>query len=305
MLKPHKIDLNRLVGGMIDLLRRTLSANIEIVTQPTERLWTAIADAGQVEEALLNLAINSRDAMPEGGLLVIDTGNATLDAEYAAHDSDVAAGDYVMLAVSDTGCGMTPEVSARAVQPFFTTKEIGKGTGLGLSMVYGFVKQSGGHMKIYSEPGHGCVVRLYLPRFVGAADLAAAAPRTGPAHGSETILVVEDDKSVRSYVVDQLRALGYDILEAGDGPAALALIADGRRIDLLFTDVMLPGGLLGPQLLEQARARMPHLRALFTSGYSDAAALPRQLNGVAAFLLKKPYSRQDLAFQLRAALDAA
>ena len=305
MLKPRKIDLNRLVAGMIDLLRRSLSANIEIVTRPAEGLWTALADPGQVEEALLNLAINSRDAMSEGGRLVIETGNATLDAEYAAHDSDMTAGDYVMLAVSDTGSGMTPEVAARAVQPFFTTKEVGKGTGLGLSMVYGFVKQSGGHMKIYSEPGHGCVVRLYLPRFVGAADPAGDVPRPGPAHGSETILVVEDDKSVRNYVVDQLRTLGYDILEAGDGPAALALLAAGRRIDLLFTDIMLPGGLLGPQLLEQARARMPQLRALFTSGYSDAAALPGQLNGVAALLLKKPYSRQDLAFQIRAALDAA
>ena len=236
---------------------------------------------------------------------MIETGNATLDAEYAARDSDVTAGDYVMLAVSDTGSGMTPEVTAHAVQPFFTTKEVGKGSGLGLSMVYGFVKQSGGHMKIYSEPGHGCIVKLYLPRFVGAADLPTDVPRTGPAHGSETILVVEDDKSVRNYVVDQLRTLGYDILEASDGPAALALIAAGRPIDLLFTDIMLPGGLLGPQLLEHARARMPHLRALFTSGYSEATALPRQRNGIAAPLLKKPYSRQDLAFQIRAALDAA
>jgi PAS domain S-box-containing protein len=304
-LKPRKIELNRLVAGMNEMLRRTLSANIEIEMKLADGLWTAVADPGQVENSLLNLAINARDAMPEGGRLIIETANVALDAAYADRDTEVAPGDYVLLAVSDTGVGMAPEVLARAVQPFFTTKEVGKGSGLGLSMVYGFAKQSGGHLKIYSEAGHGCTVKLYLPRFVGAAEATADAVRAAPAGSGETILVVEDDELVRHYVVGQLRSLGYDVVEARDGAAALALLAAGRPIDLLFTDVMLPGGLLGPQLLEQARARLPGLRALFTSGYSEANVMPRQLSDNAIRLLQKPYSRQDLAAQIRAALDGA
>ena len=303
MLKPRKIDLNRLVSGMSDMLRRSLSANIEIEMRLPDGLWTARADPGQVEDSLLNLAINARDAMPDGGRLIVETANVSLDAERAAQEPELVAGDYVMLAVSDTGVGMTPEVLMRAVQPFFTTKEVGKGSGLGLSMVYGFAKQSGGHMKIYSEAGHGCTVRLYLPRYVGALEVPAEAVRAPPAGGSETILVVEDDELVRTYVVGQLKTLGYSILEAKDGPTALALIAGGRRIDLLFSDVMLPGGLLGPQLLEQARGHVPGLRALLTSGYSEATVLPRQLDS-SVRLLQKPYSRQDLAAHIRAALDA-
>jgi len=303
MLKPRKIELNRLVSGMSDMLRRSLSANIEIEMRLPDGLWTARADPGQVEDSLLNLAINARDAMPDSGRLIVETANLSLDAERAAHEPELMAGDYVMLAVSDTGVGMTPEVLMRAVQPFFTTKEVGKGSGLGLSMVYGFAKQSGGHMKIYSEAGHGCTVKLYLPRYVGALEVPAEAVRAPPAGGSETILVVEDDELVRTYVVGQLKTLGYSILEAKDGPAALALIADGRRIDLLFSDVMLPGGLLGPQLLEQARAHVQGLRALLTSGYSEATVLPRQLDS-SVRLLQKPYSRQDLAAHIRAALDA-
>ena len=304
MLKPRKIELNRLVDGTGDMLRRSLSANIEIEMRLADGLWTARADPGQVEDSLLNLALNSRDAMPAGGRLTIETANVVLDADGAAHDSEMSPGDYVMLSVSDTGVGMTPEVLARAVQPFFTTKEVGRGSGLGLSMVYGFAKQSGGHMKIASEAGRGCTVKLYLPRFIGDADPATDATRTGLVGGSERILVVEDDEMVRSYVAGQLRSLGYDIVEASDGAAALTLIAAGRRFDLVFTDVMLPGGLLGPQLLAQARAQVPGLKALFTSGYSEAAVLPAHLDGTVR-LLQKPYSRHSLASHVRAALDAA
>ena len=303
MLKPRQIELNRLIGDAREMLRRSLTANIELEMRLAPDLWTARADPGEVEGSLLNLALNARDAMPAGGRLVIETANVTLAAGDPGREPELAPGDYVVLTVSDTGVGMTPEVLARAVQPFFTTKEVGKGSGLGLSMVYGFAKQSGGHMKIISEAGHGCTVKLYLPRFIGAVDAAVEGPRAGPLGGRETILVVEDDEMVRSYVVEQLRSLGYDILEARDGNAALALIRDGQRFDLMFTDVMLPGGLLGPQLLAEARAEVPGLKALFTSGYTEGAAL-FEPSDEAVRLLRKPYSRQNLAACVRAALDA-
>jgi len=303
-LNPRRIDLNELVARMSQMLRPTLSANIEIELKLAPTACMAIADAGQVEDSLLNLALNARDAMPDGGWLTIETANVTLDNSYVARDSELKPGAYVMMAVSDTGAGMTPEVLAQAVQPFFTTKEVGKGSGLGLSMVYGFVKQSGGHLDIYSEVGHGTTVKLYLPRSSDGIEAASKTEPEPPRGGSETILVVEDDELVRRYVVEQLRRLGYRIIEAGTGAAALAQAASGQHFDLLFTDVMLPGGMLGPELLDEMRRRLPGLRALFTSGYSEDHVLPRERGTGAVRLLQKPYSRQRLAAEIRAALDA-
>jgi PAS domain S-box-containing protein len=303
-LNPRQIELNELVTHMSRMLRPSLSANIEIELKLAPGLWTVVADASQVEDCLLNLALNARDAMPEGGKLTIETANVTFDSSHTLRDSELKPGSYVMLAVSDTGIGMTPDILAQAVQPFFTTKEVGKGSGLGLSMVYGFVKQSGGHVDIYSEPGTGTVIKLYLPALHDIAELAPKSVRPTPARGRETILVVEDDEMVRNYVVDQLRGLGYEILEAADAAAALTLAAAGKPFDLLFTDVMLPGGMLGPQLLEQMRSTQPGLRALFTSGYSQDHVLSRERGVGSVRLLQKPYSRQNLAAEIRAALDA-
>jgi len=302
-LNPRRIDLNELVARMGEMLRPSLSANVEIEIKPAPEPCMAIADAGQVEDSLLNLALNARDAMPNGGKITIATANVTFDATYVARDLELRPGSYVMISVTDTGAGMTPEVLARAVQPFFTTKEVGKGSGLGLSMVYGFVKQSGGHLDIYSEVGFGTTVKLYLPRSVDGIEASTKSDLASPTGGSETILVVEDDELVRRYVVEQLRGLGYQILEAGTGAAALALAATGRHFDLLFTDVMLPGGMLGPELLDEMRRRLPGLRGLFTSGYSEDHVLSRERRTGAVRLLQKPYSRQRLAAEIRAALD--
>jgi PAS domain S-box-containing protein len=303
-LNPLRLDLNELVARMSQMLRPSLSANIEIELKLAPEPCMAIADAGQVEDSLLNLALNARDAMPDGGKITIGTANVTLDSGYAARDWDVKPGPYVMISVTDTGTGMTPEVQAQAVQPFFTTKEVGKGSGLGLSMVYGFVKQSGGHLDIYSEVGRGTTVKLYLPRSTDGVEPPPKPDQASPTGGSETILVVEDDELVRRYVVEQLRGLGYQILEAGTGAAALALAAEGRHFDLLFTDVMLPGGMLGPELLEEMHRRLPGLRALFSSGYSEDHVLPRERRAGSVRLLQKPYNRQRLAEEIRAALDA-
>jgi PAS domain S-box-containing protein len=303
-LNPIQIDLNELVARIGEMLRPSLMADIEIELKLAPESCMAVADPGQVEDSLLNLALNARDAMPDGGKLTIETANVTFDSTYVARDSELKPGSYVMMAVSDTGIGMPPAVLAQAVQPFFTTKEVGKGSGLGLSMVYGFVKQSGGHLDIYSEVGRGTTVKLYLPRAAGAAEPDAKPASRALTGGSETILVVEDDVLVRRYVVEQLGALGYRILEAGTGAAALALVAAGKRFDLLFTDVMLPGGMLGPELLEQMRDKLPGLRALFTSGYSEGHVLPRERGAGEVRLLQKPYSRQRLAAEIRAALDA-
>jgi CheY-like chemotaxis protein len=242
--------------------------------------------------------------MPEGGTLTFETANIVVDAVMGGPDSELRPGSYVMMAVSDTGTGMAPEVMAQAVQPFFTTKEVGKGSGLGLSMVYGFVKQSGGHFEIDSAVGLGTSIKLYLPRYVGATAPETPSASRPPVGGTETILVVEDDALVRGFVVEQLRSLGYDIIEAHDGAAALALLAAGAKFELLFTDVMLPGNILGPQILDEMRRQQPNLRALFTSGYSEEHVLPRERGPNAVKLLQKPYSLQHLAAEIRAALDA-
>jgi CheY-like chemotaxis protein len=259
-----------------------------------------------VESALLNLAINARDAMPAGGKLTIETANAPLDADYAARNSEVTPGDYVVLAVTDTGSGMPPEVVERAFEPFFTTKEVGRGSGLGLSMIYGFAKQSGGHLKIYSEVGHGTTVRLYLPRQLGE-GAAAAVPRAVPKEqprGGETILVVEDDVDVRAFVLSQLRDLGYRVIEAADGPQAQRVLSSDAPVDLLFTDVVMPGGMTGRQIADAAKRQRPQLRTLFTSGYTENSIVHQGKLDKGVNFLSKPYKRQDLAAAIRAALDA-
>jgi PAS domain S-box-containing protein len=303
-LNPRRIELNELVTRASQMLRHSLEKSIEIELKLAPDLGTAIADAGQLEDSMLNLALNARDAMPNGGRLTIETANSTFGPNGSPNDAELKPGDYVMLTVSDTGTGMTPEVLAQAVQPFFTTKEVGKGSGLGLSMVYGFVKQSGGHLEIDSEIGKGCRIKIYLPRDANTAEQPAKPIAQKAVGGHETILVVEDDEMVRNFVVEQLRNHGYSILEAKDGAEALALIGAGKRIDLLFTDVMLPGGTSGPQLLEQIRHDQPALRALFTSGYSQDHVLVRERGADAVRLLQKPYSRQQLAVEIRAALDS-
>jgi signal transduction histidine kinase/FixJ family two-component response regulator len=298
-LAPKVVNLGRFVGGLDDLLRRALGDGVEIETAISGGLWNTLVDPSQVENAILNLAINARDAMQAHGKLTIEAGNAALTDEYAAHHEDVRPGQYVMLAVTDTGCGMTPEVIEQVFEPFFTTKPEGQGTGLGLSMVYGFVKQSGGHIKIYSEPGEGTTIRLYLPRVTGAEDVTAdteAGPITG---GTETVLVVEDDDDVRGTVVELLTDLGYRVLKARDASSALSIIENGAIIDVLFTDVVMPGSMRSPELARRARARLPEVAVLFTSGYTDTAIVHGGRLDQGTELLSKPYTREALARKIR------
>ena len=304
MLVTRSVDFNRLIGDMDELLRRTLGEHVEVELKLASDLWPALADSGQVENSLLNLAINARDAMPEGGKLTIETTNVHLDDDYAGSNAEVTPGDYVMMAVTDTGTGMPPDVLAHVFEPFFTTKEVGKGTGLGLSMIYGFAKQSGGHAKIYSEVGHGTTVRLYLPRLTNESlksdSTAVTPPRKG---GGETILVVEDNPDVRRLVLRQLRDLGYEVIEAANGPQALKILDDGATIDLLFTDVVMPGGMTGRQLAEAAKTRRPNLKTLFTSGYTEDSILRLGKLDPGVRLLSKPYRKHELATRIRESLD--
>jgi PAS domain S-box-containing protein len=297
ILQPTVLDLNQVVRGMNDLLRRSLGETIEVETVSTAGLWPALADKSQVENALLNLAVNARDAMPDGGKLTIETGNVRLDDAYAAANLGVKAGRYVMLAVTDTGTGMSPEVMARVYDPFFTTKEVGKGTGLGLSMVFGFAKQSDGHVKIYSEEGQGTTVKLYLPRAPSAEAVQGAAPEAAAprAPRGEGILVVEDDPDLRETVKGMLTRLGYTVTVAPDGPAALAEIDKGIRVDLLFTDVVMPQGMSGRQLADEAQRRRPGLKVLFTSGYTQNAIVHHGRLDEGVAMIGKPYSTDDLA----------
>jgi len=243
--------------------------------------------------------------MPQGGKLTLETANVSIDAAYAARNTEVTPGDYVMLAVTDSGVGMTPTVLARAAEPFFTTKDVGKGSGLGLSMIYGFAKQSNGHLKIYSEVGHGTTVRLYLPRPAGdASETAAPASATVPtASQGETILAVEDDAGVRSLVVSQLTGLGYTVIEAANGPRALAILETDRRVDLLFTDVVMPGGMTGKVLAERAMATRPALKVLFTSGYTENTIVHHGKLDADVHFLAKPYKLESLARRVREALE--
>ena len=304
-LNPKPIDVNTLVSGMSDLLHRTLGEITEVLIVQGAGLWCVEADATELESAILNLALNARDAMPEGGRLTIETANADIDRAYSAVDAEVLPGQYVAIAISDTGTGMSEDAISRAFEPFFTTKPVGEGTGLGLSQVYGFVKQSGGHVKIHSELGHGTCVKIYLPRLSDTARDAtpAAEPPTPEAAAEETILVVEDDDDVRAYSVDILRELGYRVIEAHDGPSALRLLERQFRVDLLFTDVVLPGGMTGAQVAAQARGAKPALKVLFTTGYARNAIVHHGRLDQGVQLLTKPFSMSDLATRVRDVLD--
>jgi len=302
-LAPRVLDLAKVVREMTDLLRRTVPESIEIELIAAGGLWRCAADIGQLQNALLNLVLNARDAMADGGKLTIETANARLDDAYAEAHLEVTPGQYVLLAVSDTGQGMPPEVVARAFDPFFTTKRGGSGTGLGLSMVYGFAKQSGGHVKIYSEPGHGTTVKLYLPRSHDDADPAEVERDRAEARGSgERVLVVEDDDAMRRLTCDLLTTLGYAPTAARHGPQALELLRTMPPPDLLLTDVMLPGGLNGRQLAAKAVDQRPDLRVLYMSGYTENAIVHHGRLDPGVQLLQKPFRRRDLALKVRAVL---
>jgi CheY-like chemotaxis protein len=291
---------------MSDLLRRTLGESVSVETVLGGGVWRIFADANQLESALLNLAVNARDAMDGSGKLTIETANAHLDNGYVRSHDDVVPGQYVLIAITDTGCGMTSEVLANAFEPFFTTKGIGHGTGLGLSQVYGFVKQSGGHVKIYSEPGKGTSVKLYLPRHTNSTAEPAATPDDRPVllgANAETILVVEDEDSVRAFTVEMLRELGYKVAEAASGPAALRVLESLPEIQLLFTDVGLPEGLDGRQLADKALIRRPDLKVLFTSGYTRDAIVHAGRLDAGVALIGKPFTYAALADKVRKVLD--
>jgi PAS domain S-box-containing protein len=305
-LAPKRTDVGELISGMDGLLRRTLGGEIEIHATRVEALWHAFVDASQLESSVLNLCINARDAMPKGGRLTLELANVTLDGHYADWDEEVIPGEYVMLAVSDTGAGMPSEVLSRVFEPFFTTKELGKGSGLGLSMVFGFIKQSGGHIKIYSELGQGTVVKLYLPRAQGeGGDATPGTHLTEAQHGSERILLVEDDDLVRRYVKSQLEILGYDVVTSGSAASAIEILRQTRSIDLLFTDIVMPGGLDGRQLANEARKLRPDLPVLFTSGFSENGVFHHGRIDPSIHLISKPYRRADLARKIRIVLEGA
>jgi CheY-like chemotaxis protein len=307
-LEPKPVDANRLVADMSELLRRTLGETIDLETVLAGGLWSVTADPNQLENSLLNLAVNARDAMPEGGKLTIETGNTYLDEAYVAKLVEpLPAGQYVMIAVSDTGIGMDSVTLDRAFEPFFTTKDIGRGTGLGLSQVYGFVLQSRGYVRIYSELGQGTVVKLYLPRRIGADDApeAGAIRAISAAIGEgETVLVVEDHEDLRAYSTGAISEMGYHVIEAADVKAALAILDSDVPIDLMFTDVVLPGGMNGRQLADAAMASRPQLKVLFTTGYTRNAIVHNGQLDPGIQLLGKPFTYSDLAAKIRAVLDS-
>jgi signal transduction histidine kinase len=302
-LQPRNVDINSTVFDIAKLLRPTLGEQIEIETILEREVTTSHIDPSQLANSILNMAINARDAMPNGGKLLLETQNVLLDEAYAEANAEVQPGRYVMLAVSDTGTGMTAEVRDKVFEPFFTTKEVAKGSGLGLSMVYGFVKQSGGHIKVYSEEGHGTTIRLYLPPAHGHAEMviSAVAPISG---GTETILVVEDDSLVRNFVIAQLHSLGYKTIAAADSRAALVHVESGQPFDLLFTDVIMPGGMTGRELAVEVAKRRPGMKVLYTSGYTDNAIMHHGRLDEGVLLLTKPYRRPQLAQMVRLALGA-
>ncbi|MCP3373070.1 CHASE3 domain-containing protein [Bradyrhizobium cajani] len=301
-LQPRNVEINAAVADIAKLLRPTLGEQIQIETVLEQGPMTSHIDPSRLTNAVLNMAINARDAMPNGGKLLFEAHHVVLDETYAQANPDVRPGPYVMLAVSDTGTGMPAEVQQKAFEPFFTTKEVGKGSGLGLSMVYGFVKQSGGHIKIYSEEGHGTTIKLYLPPGEGTADVAAAAAPQAEG-GAETIFVVEDDALVRNFVTAQLQSLGYRTIAAADSRAALQMIEAGEPFDLLFTDVVIPGGMSGRELADKVATLRPGLKVLYTSGYTDNAIVHHGKLDDGVMLLTKPYRRNQLAEMIRKALN--
>jgi PAS domain S-box-containing protein len=300
-LDPKPTDPNRLVGGIEELVQRTVGPEIKVETVRAIGVWPVLCDPNQLESALLNLCINARDAMPGGGRLTIETANSWLD-ERGARERDMQPGQYVAICITDTGTGMPPEVIARAFDPFFTTKPLGQGTGLGLSMVYGFARQTGGQVRIYSEVGTGTTVRLYLPRHWGKADFDEARPELTEApraEAGETVLVVDDEPTVRMLVTEVLQELGYDAIEAADGPSGLRVLQSDVRIDLLITDVGLPGGMNGRQMADAARQSRPELRVLFITGYAENAAVGNGHLEPGMHVLTKPFALDTLASQIK------
>jgi signal transduction histidine kinase len=301
-LEPVALDVNKLVSGMTDLLTRTLGETIHVETVLSAGLWSAKSDPVQLENVVLNLAVNARDAMADGGRLTIETSNAFVDETYAT-DNVMQPGQYVLIAVSDTGHGMAPEIVAKVFDPFFTTKPVGKGTGLGMSQAYGFAKQSGGNVKIYSEVGHGTTIKLYLPRQVGVAAIVARPnAEIAPSGGSETVLVVEDEERVRNFATEALRELGYNVLQAADGAAALDIVHERGDIALLFTDVVMPG-MTGRELADRAVERSPGLKVVYTTGYTRNAIVHNGMVDPGTHFLQKPYSLPELARKVRGVLD--
>ncbi len=305
-LDPQPVDANNIVASMSELLRHSIGSGIELETVLAGDLWEAVVDSNQLENALLNLAINARDAMPAGGKVTVQTANTVLDAAYAASHDEVTAGQYVMVALSDCGTGMTPDEAARAFEPFFTTKGVGRGSGLGLSQVFGFIKQSSGHVKIYSAPGAGTTVRLYLPRLnrndEAAAEAVTPATSLPRARWGECILVVEDDPDVLEFSTDALETLGYSVVSATNAERALAILDERSDIALLFTDVELPGA-NGPELVEEALSQRPGLPVLYTTGYQEDAGLDRGILDREVRSLTKPFTVGDMAHTVRETID--
>ncbi len=303
-LEPKPTDINRLVADMEELIRRTVGPSIKVEVAGAADLWTSEVDPNQLENALLNLCINARDAMPDGGSLMIETNNQWLD-ERNARERDVPSGQYVTLSVTDTGVGMTPAVIARAFDPFFTTKPLGAGTGLGLSMTYGFARQSGGQVRIYSELARGATVCLYLPRHIGVADAVQAPPDLSSiAHATqgETVLIIDDEPLVRMLVTDVLRELGYAAIEAADGPTGLKILKSAARIDLLITDIGLPGGMDGGQVAEEARKLRPAVKVLFITGFAEKAVVGHGHIEAGMSVLTKPFAMEALASRVKGLL---
>ena len=311
VLAPQQVDLNRLVGGLSDMLTRTVGETIAIETIQGSGLWPTFVDASQLENAIINLVVNARDAMPKGGQITIETANAFLDEAYCRQFGDVTPGQYVLLSVTDTGTGISPENLNRVFEPFFTTKDAPARTGLGLAMIHGFVKQSKGHLRIYSELGHGTTAKIYLPRMDGAARIESAPPgvrelsaQTPRARPGEVVLVVEDDDDVRNSTIALLEDLGYSALAARDGAEALAQLRKGGRIDILFTDVVLPRGMNGRVLSQEAAALRPDLPVLFTTGYARNAIIHDGRLDAGVQFIAKPYTQEEIAHKLRGVIDS-
>jgi PAS domain S-box-containing protein len=304
MLEPKLVDLNEFVSDLSDMLRRTLGETVTLTTSLSPDLWVTRVDPSQVESAIINLAVNARDAMPEGGRLLVETSNAHIDEAYAAAEPGLSPGDYIRLSVSDDGVGMPATIRERAFEPFFTTKEKGKGTGLGLSMVYGFARQSGGHATIYSELGMGTTIRIYLPRHYlpAAAEAAVAAPEAMTLGSGQTILVVEDDPRVRRLTLARLGDLGYQVVEATNGAEALDVLSASTGIQLVFTDLVMPD-MSGYELAARVRQLYPHISLLLTSGYAEEFANSDRLFSEQLRLLRKPYRLADLAEAIHGAIS--
>ncbi|MCW3849568.1 PAS domain S-box protein [Sphingomonas sp. LB-2] len=304
-LDPKPTNVNRLLGGIEDLVRRTVGPSVDVEVVGASGLWPTLVDPNQLENAVLNLCINGRDAMPDGGKLTIETTNKWLD-ERAARQQDLPVGQYVAVCVTDTGTGMTPDVIAKAFEPFFTTKPLGEGTGLGLSMIYGFARQSGGQVRVYSEVGQGTTMCLYLPRYDGDApadEVDRSAARSGPVGDGEVVLVIDDEPTVRMLVAEVLGESGYAVIEAADGPSGVRILESNTRIDLLITDVGLPGGMNGRQVADAARASRPNLKVLFITGYAENAVIGRGRLENGMFVLTKPFQMEVLAGRIREIIE--